>query len=58
MGNSFPALIFSVGGQEMVELVMAVRERKRRSLPRRMVAISGEIKVNRALLGRRGAFWE
>ena len=40
MGNSFPALIFSVGGQEMVELVMAVRERKRRSL---IIVLSVEI---------------
>ena len=44
MGNSFPALIFSVGGQEMVELVMAVRERKRRSLPSRFPTDGGDFR--------------
>ena len=55
MGNSFPALIFSVGGQEMVELVMAVRERKRRSLPSRFSADGGDFRRDK---GQSSVAWE
>ena len=55
MGNSFPALIFSVGGQEMVELVMAVRERKRRSLPSRFPADGGDFRRDK---GQSSVAWE
>ena len=55
MGNSFSALIFSVGGQEMVELVMAVRERKRRSLPSRFPADGGDFRRDK---GQSSVTWE